>query len=157
MKRIRHICIISVACASLLCAASCNGPKTASDEELFMQQPSVCMFVGTKEYIGPSFGTLQVSNNAQKHIYRAGIPIVLHDSQTGRDVEVVEEYFVLALDAVPSAEGAAVKGTLDLKSNQLRNGYQTYSNLEFTVKKTEGTKVWLWAEKDHVGVVIQTL
>jgi len=153
----RHICISLLLCAACAGLGSCNGPATTSDEDLFVQQPSVCMVVGTKEYIGPSFGTLQISNNSQKHIYRAGIPVVMKDSQTGLDVEVVEEYYVLALEAIPGAEGSTVKGTLDLKSTQLRNGYQTYSDLEYTVKKISGNLVWLWAAKDHVGVVIQTL
>lgn len=156
-KTVGNICLLAFLFHACLTAVSCKGPAATSDEDLFFNQPSVCMVVGTKEYIGPSSGILQTSCNAQKHIYRAGIPIILKDQNTGLDVEIVEEYFVAVLDAVPGESGSKVNGNISLKSNQLRSGYQTYPNVEFTIKKTENDLAWLWAAKEHIGLVIKVL
>ena len=142
----------AVITASLAILLACQGPKTPGPLELFDNRDDICVVVGSKDMI--DFGTEapQYSYNPVKHIFRAGLPIIKKDSITNADIELVEQYFVLVLDAEPSSNGSAVNGTLSLKSNTIKSGFRTYT-VQMQVRKRSENLVWLWDDTKKIGVI----
>lgn len=150
MKKVLRI----LACLTLLAytASSCKEPHNASDLDLFSSRKDICVVVGRKDMIDFAGKEIQTSFNQSKHLYRAGLPKVQLDSTSGKMVETVEEYYILALESIPNAEGATVSGSLHLKASTLSAGFRTYAvNME--VVKQEGSLAWLWDPSQKVGVI----
>ena len=148
MKKFVSICAVCLALAS----SSCSGPYAPSAFTEFENRKSVCFMVGHKEMIDFSSGEIQYSFNNTRHQFRAGCAITLKDESSGGSLELVREYYVLNLEAVPADTGQKIKGKATLCTASITRDYEA----EFEVIKKENSLFWLWDDKLKLGVVINT-
>ena len=146
--------IVSVLMSSILLLpvlCSCKGQKGIPYEENFTAHNDICVVVGQREMIDFSEGNLQSEYNPVTHVFRGGVGLVQEDKGSGMQVETVQEYFVVVLDANPSAVGDQLKGSLILRSSSLNRVYTA----SFKVVKLTETLAWLWDDNIKLGAVVK--
>jgi hypothetical protein len=125
--------------AGCLILSSCSGSKIdpefaattdcnlrVKDEVVFKYDPLTC----------------QSAFNREKREFRA-------------HTDNMSDYYCVTLNAVPTAEGQKVKGSIVWTS---RSSVDSRGGLNFVVEKTDRSgRMWLWCRKERIGVVINVL
>ncbi len=121
--------------AALLAACACN----AKIDEAILASPDLGIYQDGTALIRYEPLKYQNAYNESLRQFR------IHD-------DTMSEYFILTLDAIPSAQGQKVTGSV--KSSAMPDA----DGLEFTVEKTDGDgRVWLWCKKRKLAVTAEVL
>ncbi len=134
----RHTASYIIALLAVIFMTSCQGKV---DPE-FVQSTTTGLQVKEDVVFEYDPLTWQTSFNREKCEYRV-------------HTDNMSDYYVLALDLVPTATGQKAKGNLTWTSH---SSLVSKKGLTFSVEKMDRSgKIWLWCRKEGIGVTVQTL
>lgn len=130
---------IILSAAMLVCLAGCQAYDI---EEVLLQREDISLTIKGTETLVYDPDTFQLGHNPQKNEFR------VFDDNLGN-------WFTLKCDERPSTVGQTLAADLRWTTT---NTTKTRNGLTFRVEKTDSEgHIWMWCEKEAIGVVVKEL
>lgn len=143
---------IAIAITALLCFSACNQSTTTDFRAIFREKGDICFVVGPKNMIDFSSGNIQSEFNKGKMTYKAGVGNIQYDPSANKQVEIVEEYYVVVLDKEANSKvDETYTANVLLCSAALSRTYSA----NFTTIRADEDKIWLWDDALKLGIVVR--
>ena len=136
MSKFRNIIFLA---AVIFCLTGCNRYDI---EEILLQRDDISLTIKGEDALVYDPHTFQIGYNANKNEFR------IFDDNLGN-------WFVLECNERPSSPGQTLTANLKWTTP---NTTRTRNGLTFRVEKTDSEgHIWMWCDKEAIGVVVKEL